>query len=190
MRRLTHHFAFALLTLSATSALAQSDRMWEIRPIAGIAIPTGAQRDVIRDAAFVGAATSMRLTSAFDVVATFAFQSSTAKYTVADNHSQVLVYNVGLERVYRSSATQSSGAWVPFVGGGVGGRAYDYRSLSLSSTACFTGYGNAGVQYAMQRTSVRLEARDNLFCYREPVAPFGRKTRNEIALGLGAGIRF
>lgn len=189
MCRFIYGVAFAL-SLGASAALAQSDTYWEIRPIAGVAVPTGAQRSVIGDAAFVGASTSLRVTSLFDLVGTFAFQSSTAKYRVADNHGYVLVYNVGLERLYRPSTTNARGRWVPFVGGGVGGRAYDFRSSALSSTACFAAYGNGGMQYERPRTTVRLELRDNVFCYQAPVTPFNRMARNEVAIGLGAGVRF
>jgi hypothetical protein len=189
MRRFTAHIVFAL-SMSTTGALAQSDTYWEIRPIAGIAVPTGAQRSVIGDAAFVGAATSLRLNASFDLVASFAFQSSSAKYRVADNHAHVLVYNAGIERLYRPSTVGLSGSWVPFVGAGVGGRAYDFRSSALSSTACFSGYGNAGMEYERPRTTMRLEVRDNLYCYKQPIAPFARVTRNEVSVGLGAGVRF
>ena len=189
MRRFTAHMVFAL-SLSTTGALAQSDTYWEIRPIAGIAVPTGAQRSVIGDAAFVGAATSLRLNASFDLVANFAFQSSNAKYRVPDNHGHVLVYNAGIEKLFRPSTVGTRGSWVPFAGGGVGGRAYDFRSSALSSTACFSGYGNGGMEYERPRTTMRLEVRDNLYCYRQPVAPFGRVARNEISVGLGAGLRF
>ena len=189
MRRSTPWMVLAL-SLSTTAVLAQSDTYWEIRPIAGIAVPTGAQRGVIRDAAFVGASTSLRLNTSLDLVASFAFQSSTAKYDVSDNHSHVLVYNAGVEKLYRPTNAGSHGSWVPFFGGGVGGRAYDFRSSALSSTACFSGYGNGGMQYERPRTTFRLELRDNLFCYKQPVPPFDRVPRNEVAIGLGAGVRF
>jgi hypothetical protein len=189
MRRFIYGTALAV-TLGTTTAFAQSDTYWEIRPIAGVAVPTGAQRSVIGDAAFIGASTSLRVTSLFDLVGTFAFQSSNAKYRVADSHGHVLVYNVGLEKLYRSAVTNPRGGWVPFVGAGVGGRAYDFRSSALSSTACFSAYGSGGIQYERSRTALRLELRDNLFCYKQPVAPFDRLARNEVAIGLGAGVRF
>ncbi len=190
MRRFIYDVALAL-SVSATAALAQSDTYWELRPIGGIAVPTGALRSVVGDAAFVGASTSLRLTASLDLVATFAFQSSTAKYRVADNHGHVLVYNVGVERLHRAAMSNNArGAWVPFVGGGVGGRAYDFRSSALSSSACFSVYGNGGMQYERGRRTLRLELRDNLFCYKEMVSPFSRLTRNEVAVGVGAGVRF
>src|SRR3954471_20164760 len=164
--------AALLICVRTTRIFAQSDAYWEIRPMAGVAIPTGAHRRAFGDAAFVGAGTALRLSTAFDLVASFAFQSSTSKYTVPDQHAHVLVYNVGVEKLYRPSGQRPNGVWVPYAGGGIGGRANDFRSAALESTACYAGYGNAGVEYERSRSTLRLELRDNLFCYKEPVAPF------------------
>ena len=60
----------------------------------------------------------------------------------------------------------------------------------LSSTACYAAYDNAGIAYERPRSAVRLEIRDNVFCYRSPVAPFNQAGRNEASVSIGAGIRF
>ena len=190
MLRRTHlMLLFALVTVHAT-AHSQSDAYWELRPIAGIAIPLGAHRGVFGDAAFVGAGSSIRLSATWDLVASFAIRSQSAKYPVADGHVHVLVYNAGIERLYRPRDQTTRGAWVPFAGLGVGGRSNDFRSRELSSTSCYAAYGNAGVAYEKPRTALRLEIRDNVFCYRSPVAPFNETGRNEASIGFGTGIRF
>lgn len=188
MKRLLRN-SVIVLCACVSLAGAQSDAYWEVRPMAGVAVPTGAHRRAFADVAFVGAQTSIRLSSAFDLVASFGWQSSTGKYAVSDNHANVLVYNFGVEKLFRSGG-RSDGAFVPFGGAGVGGRAYDFRSSALESTACYAGYANGGVMYERRRTAVRLELRDNLFCFKGPVAPFEREARNEMSVGVGWGVRF
>jgi hypothetical protein len=39
-------------------------------------------------------------------------------------------------------------------------------------------------------SSVRLEVRDNLFCYRSPVGALDEETHNEIGILFGIGFRF
>jgi hypothetical protein len=158
--------------------------------MAGVAVPLGAHRRAFEDGAFIGAGTAIRISRSFDLVGSFAFQSSTAKYAVSDAHTHVLVYNVGVEKLHRPAGAHADGAWVPFAGAGVGGRANDFRSSALQSTACYAAYGNGGVEYERSRSTLRLEVRENLFCYKEPFAPFAQTGRNEISLGVGAGVRF
>ena len=157
--------------------------------MAGVAIPTGAHRRAFGDVAFVGAQTSVSLTRAWDLVASFGWQRSAAKYAVTDNHVHVLVYNFGLERVFRAEPSGHP-AFVPFVGGGVGGRSFDFRSSDLQSTACYAGYGNGGVFREWRRTTLRLEARENLFCFKSPLGPGAEQTRSEASVSLGMGMRF
>lgn len=192
MLRRIHLMLLALLTSLTlhTTAQGQSDAYWEIRPIAGVAVPLGAHRSVFGNAAFVGAGSSIRLSASWDLVGSFAIRSQTAKYPVADGRVHVLVYNAGVERLYRPSDRTTRGTWVPFVGLGLGGRANDFRSRELSSTSCYAAYGNAGIAYEKPRTALRLEIRDNVFCYRSPIAPFNETGRNEASVGFGAGIRF
>jgi hypothetical protein len=172
--------------LCSPVAVAQSNDYWEMRPMVGISIPTGAHRRDFNSIAFLGAQTSVRLTKEVDLVASFAWQRSTAKYPVPDNRANVLVYNVGLERLFRAPA---GGGLVPFAGGGVGGRSYDFRSSALESSGCIAGYGNAGVMWERGRVTTRAEARENLFCYKNPLAPFAHETRNEVGFGFAIGVR-
>jgi hypothetical protein len=187
MTRLVRSAVFGLLTLSAV-AQGQADRDWAVRAIAGVALPTGAHRRAFGSATFLGAQTSLRITNTIDVVTAFAWQPSTGKYAVADNHADVLVYNVGLERVFRAQRPDDRS--FAFAGAGVGGRAFDFSSSSLESTACFSAYGNVGAGYQRGRSSMRFEMRDNLFCYKQPIVGLDAETHNEVTFSLGFGVRF
>jgi hypothetical protein len=180
--------AAAAVTLGAAGVLAQ-DPIWELRLVAGTAIPTGAHRTAFSGAALVGSQLGLRLTPTVDLVGSFDWQPSDAKYPVDPRRASVLVYNVGLERGFRREHAASP-SFVPFAGAGVGGRAYDFRGSSLVSSACYAGYASGGIAYERPRSTLRLEARDNLFCFKTPVKPYAQTTRNEVSLLAGAGIRF
>lgn len=185
----TTPLAAVLIGLITAPAAAQKMADWEIRPFAGYAIPTGAHRDAFNNAVMSGAEAAVRLTRDLDLVGSFAWQPSRGKYNVNERYADVWVYNFGLERAFRDPQL-TGGAFAPFFGGGVGGRAYDFRSSSLSSSTCYSGYVNGGVSYDRGWSSVRFEARDNLFCYKTPVAPIAEQTHNEIGLLAGIGFRF
>ncbi len=65
------------------------------------------------------------------------------------------------------------------------GRTYAFQELGLTDKTCFAGYGALGTEFQIARTALRLEARDNVFCYRSPVPGVSSKTRNDIGLSLG-----
>ena len=52
------------------------------------------------------------------------------------------------------------------------------------------GYGALGTEFQVGRSAIRLEARDNVFCYKSPVAGVDSKTRTDIALALGLAYHF
>jgi hypothetical protein len=180
--------AIAVGGLSSTAA-SQRTVDWEIRPFAGYAIPTGAHRDAFNNAVMSGAEAAVRLTTALDLVGSFAWQPSRGKYNVSERYADVWVYNLGVERHFRD-ARATGGSLVPFFGGGVGGRAYDFRSSALNSSTCYSGYVSGGGAYERGWSTVRFEVRDNLFCYRSPVGTLDEQTRNEIGLLVGLGFRF
>jgi hypothetical protein len=182
--------AGALVACAVTVPVrAQTSADWEIRPFAGYAIPTGAHRGAFSNAVMSGAEASVRLTKDIDLVGSFAWQPSRGKYNVSERYADVWVYNFGLERNFRDVRPAGS-PFVPFLGGGVGGRAYDFRSSSLTSSTCYSGYVNGGASYERGWSSVRLEVRDNLFCYKSPVGALDEQTHNEIGILLGLGFRF
>lgn len=187
MKTLMRGVGVALVVLASTAG-AQSDAYWEFRPMAGIAMPTGPHRQSFGDAALVGLQSSVSLTWRWDLVASFGVQPSTTKYSVQNTHATVLVYNFGLERLFRPQPARVN-ELVPFIGGGVGGRAFHFRSSSLEGGACYAGYGNGGVFYERSRTTVRLEARENVFCFRQPLTPFDEVTRSEASISLSMGVR-
>ena len=182
-------FAMALVSAACLPAYAQRFADWEIRPFAGYAVPTGAHHGVFNNAVMSGVESSVRLTSAADLVGSFAWQPSLGKYNVSERHADVWIYNLGLERSLRDHRATGNGL-APFVGGGIGGRAYDFRSSSLNSFTCYSGYVSTGASYERGWSSARAEVRDNLFCYKSPIGALEESAHNEVGILMGIGFRF
>lgn len=177
--------AVAALLAGATALPAQTPRVRpEIRPFAGALIPTGPQRDLYLDAAMVGIATAVEVKPSFHVLGTFSWVASQDRYGFAQNNVSIFQYNVGAELGF---VRPLGGNWElrPFMGVGVGGRTYAYQAPTLKDRTCFAGYGAVGTEFQLARTALRLEARDNVFCYKAPIAGVASKTRNDIGLSLG-----
>lgn len=177
--------------LAGASALAAQSRMIkpEIRPFAGAIIPTGDQRDLFLDAAMVGVSTAVELKPSLHLVGTFAWVPGQNKYGVLQNNVNIFQYNVGVELGF---VRPLAGNWElrPFLGLGVGGRTYGYESTTLDDKTGVAGYGAVGTEFQLARTALRLEARQNVFNYRSPIAGQSAKTRNDIGLSLGVAYHF
>lgn len=178
-------FAVATLVAGTTLLAAQAPMVRpEIRPFAGAIIPTGDQRNLFQDAPMVGLQTAVELRPSLHIVGTFAWVPAQNKYSVTQDNVNIFQYNVGVELGF---VQPLAGNWElrPFIGAGVGGRTYDYQAATLANKTCVAGYGALGTEFQLARTALRLEARDNVFCFQSPIAGVGSKTRNDIGLAFG-----
>jgi len=187
--------AFGLVTLVALVAfsgrlLAQgstSGSRGAIRPIFGAYVPTGDQREFLKDAVLAGAQASLNFGSNFAVTGSFGWAPSKDKITAGDQKIDAFQYDLGLE--VRTPDTYLGGV-TPFVGAGVGGRTYSYRDLNVDSKTNVDGYGAIGVDVGVHRVGVRIEARDYVSRF-QPLSGGGdTKTRNDIGVFAGLGVRF
>jgi hypothetical protein len=161
----------ALLALTcAPSAAAQrrEPRTYEIRALVGASVPTGAQRDVVRDALLAGGQLAVQLRTLLHVTGSFAWMPTTSRYDVDDPSLDVLQADLGVELGLARWLTTD---WEvrPYVAAGAGARTYVFASDSLDSRACAVGFGSLGVEWKLAVTAMRLEAKDNVVCYRSPV---------------------
>lgn len=178
-------FVVAALALGASVLAAQSPRVKpELRPFAGAIIPTGELRDVFMDAPMFGISPAVELKPTVHLLGTFTWVPAQNKYGVAQNNVSIFQYTVGAELGF---VTPLAGRWElrPFAGLGVGGRTYAFQGIGLNDKTCFAGYGALGTEFQIARTALRLEARDNVFCYRSPISGVSSKTRNDVGLSLG-----
>jgi hypothetical protein len=164
---------------------------FELRPYAGAYIPTGDQRDLLKDAVLVGAQASWRATRHLAVTGTFGWAPSKDRVTAGDQTLDLYQYDVGAEARAQSWYNRGSWAFTPFVGLGVGGRTYNYRDLDdVDAKTNVAGYGALGGEVGFGRLGLRLEARDYISRF-EPLTGDGdAKTRNDVTLAAGLTVRF
>jgi hypothetical protein len=204
--------AVAALALSPAATQAQAvptpgivGHGLEVRPFAGGFLPTGAQRDLLKDAAAFGGQLGWRFHENFAVTGTFswapskdkttAFRSGlpSALYTGREEDLDVFDYNLGLEARLPIAVSPS---WVvaPYVGVGGGARSYHYRDVAGAGTETNpVGYGALGVDLAPSSgpVGVRFEARDNVSGFKGLRGENAdRKARNDVQLAGGVTFRF
>jgi len=164
---------------------------FEIRPYAGAYIPTGDQRDFLEDAVFAGAQLSWLPIERLALTGTFGWSPSKDRITSGDQSLDVYQYDLGAE--WRSPAWYRSANWslLPFVGGGVGGRTYDYRDLPVSSKTDFDGYGALGAEFGFGSWGIRIEGRDYVSQFKNLSGPTdGTRTRNDVTVAAGLSVKF
>jgi hypothetical protein len=183
-------FAVVALLATGTALPGQAPSIqFELRPFVGASIPTGSQRDFFRDEPLIGFQAAVELNPTLHMVGSLGGVPSDARYAVSDGEVNVFQYDVGLELGWARPLTRG---WEfrPFFGFGAGGRTYAYTADVLDDQTCLSGYGALGSEFRFGRTGVRLEARDNVFSYRSPIARVRSKTRNDVDLMLGFAYHF
>lgn len=182
MRRL---LITTLFLAAATTATAQTPTtpMLELRPLAGALIPTGDQRDLFKDAAMYGAQVALAYRPNVHFVGSFAWSPGRDRFAISDHKVNVYQYDVGAE--YNLTYPLGS-RWElkPFLGAGGGARTYDYEATTLETRTCAAGYGALGTELQYGVVGLRLEARDYLYCFKNPVSGQSN-TRNEVGLTAG-----
>jgi hypothetical protein len=177
--------ALLALAVGATTLPAQAPNLRpEIRPFAGAMIATGDQRLLFKDAPLFGIQAALEVRPDFHVLGTFGWMPVQSKYLLADNDVNVLDYSVGVEV---GMVRPLPGKWEfkPFVGVGTGARRYLYQGARLGNQTCVTGYAALGTEFQLGHAALRLEGRDNLFCYRSPIAGIASQTRNDVGIAFG-----
>ena len=177
--------AVAALVVGATALVAQTPKIRpEIRPFMGAIIPTGDQRDLFTDAALVGVSAAVELKPSLHLLGTFGWTPGQDKYPVALDNVDIFQYTVGAELGF---VEPLAGNWElrPFIGAGGGGRTYAYQAGTLDDKTDWAAYVAVGTEFQLARTALRLEARDNVYRFRSPVAGVKAETRNDVGLSLG-----
>ena len=188
--------AAAVLALStalvATRAQAQAVNTssgFELRPYVGAYIPTGTQRDLLKDAVLVGGQASYRILPQLAITGTVGWSPSKDRITPGDETVDLWQYDLGAE--LRAPSWQTWGAmdFTPFAGVGGGARTYNYRDLDVDSKTNVAGYGVLGGEVGFGRLGLRLEARDYVSRFK-PFDGGDAKTRNDVTVATGITLRF
>jgi hypothetical protein len=199
-KSLTHRAALAALIasglLTAGRAEAQDqvvtsrNARFEVRPYVGAYVPTGDQRDLLKDAVLVGGQASWRIIPQLAITGTFGWSPSKDRVTAGDQTLDLYQYDVGAEA--RAQSWYNAGSWdfTPFIGLGIGGRTYNYRDLDVDSKTNVAGYGSLGGELGFGHVGLRLEARDYVSRFEPLVGNGDAATRNDVTLAAGLTVRF
>jgi len=193
-------FAVVGIGLVAGQATAQEvvGRKIEVRPFVGAYVPTGDQRDELKDAFALGTTLAFRATPALSIVGSFGWSPAEAKLASAAaadddaaNDLDLFQYDAGLELGRDFALGASAWTWRPFIGIGAGARTYSFRDRNVDSETDFAGYGAAGVQFDAGRFGFRLEARDYLSSFDGLDGKLSdSSTRNDLFLTGALSVQF
>lgn len=174
--------ALALLLSLPIEARAQYKP--EIRPFAGVLVPTGDQRDLLKDAFLAGGQLGVELADRFHVVGTFGFAGPDFDQSVASSgHVHIYQADIGGE-LFKDMPLDNGWSIRPFLGLGGGVRTYDPTDAG-SSKSYPAGYGALGSEFQVSRVAMRLEARDYLTRFKGLSGNGDVSTRNDVAISLG-----
>jgi opacity protein-like surface antigen len=158
-----------------------------IRPFVGAYLPTGDQRDFVKEAVVVGAQASWTVNSNAALTTSFGWAPTKDKVSAGDQTVDQFQYDVGVEA---RAARLSTPKVTPFIGAGIGGRTYSYRDLDVDSKSNFDGYGALGIDAGVGRVGIRIEGRDYLSRFQPLTGGGETKSRNDVTLAVGLGMRF
>ena len=177
-------------TATADAQVADPSRRagFELRPFVGAYLPTGDQRDLLRDGFHLGAQASYRIVPQLAVVGTFAWSASEDRVAPGDRSVDVFHYDLGLEGRAASWLRGVRWDFTPFAGIGLGGRTYDQRDFETQSK--IAGYGALGGEFGFGRVGLRVEARDYLSRFTPANRRGDSDTRNDITVVTGLTVRF
>ena len=185
MRRLTIGL-IAVAALAATPQLraqqSQTVGAFELRPVVGAFIPTGAMRADFRDGMLFGAQGGFEFSSNIHLLLGGFYSKNTTHFrTLASRDADIWQFDAGAEFNLIKPMGRD---WFfrPFAGGGAGIRTYDYKSTS--GNTCAAGYVSAGAEAQRFEGAFRLEARDNVTCFESPLTGL-KRTRNDVGITLG-----
>jgi len=176
-------FAIVFLAIGSAASAQNITRFLEIRPLAGAFLPTGQLRDVLDDAAIYGIQAAMEYRPTLHFVGSFQWIPGHNSMVAVDDAVNIFQYDLGAE--FNLLRPMGRGwDFKPFLGAGFGGRTYNYDAMSLATNTCTAGYGVVGTEFQYRVTAIRLEARNYVSCFKDPVVG-GSKTRNDVGLSVG-----
>jgi hypothetical protein len=186
-----YHALIVAALVAASSAIAQQTS-WsgpEIRPFIGAYLPAGAIRTDFKSATMVGAQGAYEPTRHLHVIGTIGWAHGHSRAaTLTSDGVSIWQYDLGLE-FNIDRPMKNDWKFQPFLGAGAGGRTYDYKASSASTSSCVSGYAATGAQLQRSALAWRFEGRDYLSCYESPLTGKER-VRNDFTVMLGAAWHF
>jgi hypothetical protein len=161
---------------------------WELRFTSGAFIPTGNQRNFLKDANVSAAQLSWVVRPSVAVTGTFGWARSRDLRSVDTPKLDVFTSDLGVEARPAQWFADRAVTFSPFIGFGAGSRSYNYRNLNVDATNNLAGYAAVGGELGIGRVGLRLEARDYATGFKPLVGAGKSDTRNDVVIMLG--VRF
>ena len=152
-----------LLAGSVHASHAQSQpsaTSWEFRVSSGSFVPTGAQRNLVKDGQVTAAQLSWLVKPSIAVTGTFAWARSRDLTSTETPRLDVFTSDLGLESRPVHWFANAPVSFSPLIGLGAGMRTYNSRSEGAPATNTAVGYAGVGGEFGIGRVGLRLEARD------------------------------
>jgi hypothetical protein len=168
--------------MSASQTSAQQARTWELRVTSGALVPTGHQRNILKDAQTTAAQLSWVVRPSLAITGTFAWARSRDLASVATPKLDVFTSDLGVEARPAQWFAGRAVTFSPFAGLGAGARSYNYRRLDVDATHNLAAYGAVGGALGMGRVGVRVEVRDYATGFRPLVGAGKSEPRNDVVV--------
>jgi hypothetical protein len=178
--------AIASAQTSAAQTPAPEARSWEFRVSSGAFVPTGDQRNLIKDGQVSAAQLSWVVNPSMAITGTFAWARSRDLTNADTPKIDVFTSDVGVESRPVQWFVNAPVSVSPFVGLGAGVRTYNPRSEGIGTANAAIGYASVGGELGIGRVGVRLEVRDYISNAR--IAATQSDIRNDVV--ISAALRF
>lgn len=181
--------AVVMLVAAASSADAQTAdarpsvrSRFEFIVSDGALLPTGDQRDALKNARMNLAQLSYAVRPYLAVTTSMGWARTRDIASVNTPKLNVFTYDVGAELRADRWVSAHALTFTPFVGGGAGGRSYNYRSLDVDATHNLAAYGSAGGELGYRRIRFRVEARDYVTGFKPLQSNGASERRNDVSV--------
>ena len=170
--------------VSSAPAPAQSSVRLEIRPFAGMFVPTGTQRDDFKKAAMLGFQSALEVSSYMHFLASVGWTDGRSKIGALTNDvAHIWQYDLGAEFNGVRELSYSM-LFRPFIGVGAGARKYDYDAVGVGTRTCSAGYAALGSELQRKSFALRLESRGYVSCFKSPLSG-EQRYRNDMSFAFG-----
>jgi hypothetical protein len=170
---------------SAAQTTAPDTHAWELRVTSGALVPTGSQRNVLKDAPVTAAQLSWLVRPSLAITGTFGWARSRVLASGRSPTRDVFTSDVGVELRPAEWFANHKVSFSPFAGLGAGARSYDYRKGTADATHNLAGYGAVGGELGIGRVGLRLELRDYATGFKSLAGGGTSVTRNDAVMMIG-----
>jgi hypothetical protein len=162
---------------------------WELRFTSGALVPTGNQRNFLKDAQVTAAQLSWVVRPSLAITGTFGWARSRDIASVDTPKLDVFTSDLGVEARPALWFANRAVTFSPFAGLGAGARSYNYRKLDVDATNNLAGYGTVGGELGFRRVGLRLEARNYVTGFKPLVGGGKSDMRNDVVIMAGLRIK-